>query len=124
MTYMLLQIGEFARLAGLPVRTVRYYGDVGLLPPSSVDPASGYRRYGIDQLERARQLIALKSTGLTLDEIRLVLDDHLTATSFVRCSKQRSSNSRRNRTVWGNSYSGREPNSNRSIGGSNIQWQT
>lgn len=82
MTYMLLQIGEFARLAGLPVRTVRYYGDVGLLPPSSVDPASGYRRYGIDQLERARQLIALKSTGLTLDEIRLVLDDHLTGDQF------------------------------------------
>ncbi|MGI9595840.1 MAG: MerR family transcriptional regulator, partial [Acidimicrobiales bacterium] len=68
---MLLQIGEFARLADLSVRNVRYYGDVGLLPPSSVDPTTGYRRYTVGQLERARQLIALKATGLSLDEIRL-----------------------------------------------------
>ncbi len=79
---MLLQIGEFARLVGLSVRTVRYYGDVGLLPPSSVDPTSGYRRYRVDSVERARQLIALKATGLSLDEIRLVLDDALTTEQF------------------------------------------
>lgn len=79
---MLLQIGEFARLVDLSVRTVRYYGDVGLLPPGSIDPTSGYRRYRIDQVERARQLIALKATGLSLDEIRLVLDDELSISEF------------------------------------------
>lgn len=79
---MLLQIGEFARLVGLTVRTVRYYGDVGLLPPSSVDPTTGYRRYRVDSVERARQLIALKATGLSLDEIRLVLDDALSTEQF------------------------------------------
>lgn len=79
---MLLQIGEFARLIDLPVRTVRYYGDVGLLPPSSVDPASGYRRYTVDQVERGRRLIALKASGLSLEEIRLVLDDHPTTAQF------------------------------------------
>ncbi len=79
---MLLQIGEFARLCDLPVRTVRYYGDLGLLPPDSVDPASGYRRYTVGQLERVRQLIALKASGLSLEEIRLVLDDQLTVEQF------------------------------------------
>ena len=57
---MLLQIGEFARLTNLPVRTIRYYGDLGLLPPAEVDPSSGYRKYRIDQVERVAQLVALK----------------------------------------------------------------
>lgn len=82
MVHMLLQIGEYARLTDLPVRTVRYYGDLGLLPPASVDPNTGYRRYRVDQIERARRLVALKATGLTLDEIRLVLDDRLTLDQF------------------------------------------
>ncbi len=79
---MLLQIGEFARLAGLPIRTVRYYGDLGLLPPAEIDPSSGYRRYRVAQIERANRLQALKETGLSLEEIRLVLDDLLTAEQF------------------------------------------
>ena len=79
---MLLQIGEFARLTGLSVRTVRYYGDVGLLPPATVDPSTGYRRYRVEQVERASRLVALKSTGLSLDEIGLVLDDRLTGHQF------------------------------------------
>lgn len=79
---MLLQIGEFARLTGLPVRTVRYYGDLGLLPPAEIDPSSGYRRYLVTQVERANRLIALKESGLSLEDIRLVLDDQLTASQF------------------------------------------
>jgi DNA-binding transcriptional MerR regulator len=79
---MLLQIGEFARLTGLPVRTVRYYGDLGLLPPAETDPSSGYRRYRVSQVERANRLQALKETGLSLDEIRLVLDDQLSGEQF------------------------------------------
>ena len=79
---MLLQIGEFARLAGLPVRTVRYYGDLGLLPPAEVDSVTGYRRYSIDQVGRAAQLVALKETGLALEEIRLVLDDQIDDHAF------------------------------------------
>ncbi len=82
MAFMLLQIGEFAHLVGLSVRTVRYYGDLGLLPPSSIDPASGYRRYSVDGVERARQLIVLKATGLSLEEIRLALDDELSPEQF------------------------------------------
>ncbi|MEM7326588.1 MAG: MerR family transcriptional regulator [Actinomycetota bacterium] len=79
---MLLQIGEFARLTGLPVRTVRYYGDLGLLPPAEVDPSSGYRRYRVAQVERANRLIALKETGFSLEEIGLILDDQLTPVQF------------------------------------------
>lgn len=79
---MLLQIGEFARLVELSVRNVRYYADLGLLPPTEIDPTTGYRRYGIDQVDRALQLIALKELGLSLDEIALVLDDQLSEQQF------------------------------------------
>lgn len=82
MTFMLLQIGEYAHLTDLSVRTVRYYGDLGLLPPASVDSSTGYRRYRIDQVERARRLVALKATGLSLEEIGLVLDDQLSNAQF------------------------------------------
>ncbi len=79
---MLLQIGEYARLVDLSVRTVRYYADLGLLPPAEIDRTSGYRRYRLDQVDRARQLIALKEIGLSLDEIALVLDDQLSERRF------------------------------------------
>ena len=79
---MLLQIGDFARITGLPVRTIRYYGDLGLLSPAEVDPSSGYRYYRVSQAERVSRLLALKECGLSLEEIRLVLDDRLTPEEF------------------------------------------
>ncbi|MEM8923622.1 MAG: MerR family transcriptional regulator [Actinomycetota bacterium] len=81
---MLLRIGEFARLIGLPVRTVRYYGDIGLLPPSEVDPSTGYRRYGLERIAEARRLLALKELGLPLDEIAEVMADRLDDDGFRR----------------------------------------
>jgi len=67
---VLLRIGEFARLVQLPVRTVRYYGDIGLLPPTETDPATGYRLYDLDRVERGRRLLALKALGLPLDAVQ------------------------------------------------------
>jgi DNA-binding transcriptional MerR regulator len=42
-------IGEFARLAQVTVKTLRYYDEAGLLKPAHVDPDSGYRRYNVIQ---------------------------------------------------------------------------
>ena len=84
MSNLLLRIGEFARLAGIPVRTVRYYGDIGLLVPSEVDRHTGYRYYGLDRVEVVRRILTLKDLGLTLDEIAAVLDDRLDQSTFRR----------------------------------------
>src|ERR671918_138729 len=51
MTERLYRIGELARLTGVPVKTIRYYSDLGLLPPAAVR-GSGYRLYA----ERDRAL--------------------------------------------------------------------
>jgi DNA-binding transcriptional MerR regulator len=71
----MFSIGEFARFAGVSVRTVRYYDEVGLLPPVAVDPATGYRSYGADQLARLHRIVALKELGLSLRQLQPLLDD-------------------------------------------------
>ncbi|WP_091526829.1 MerR family DNA-binding transcriptional regulator [Microlunatus soli] len=49
-------IGAFAQLSGLTVETLRHYHQVGLLVPAEVDGRTGYRRYLLRQLPRARWL--------------------------------------------------------------------
>lgn len=63
-----------ARLAGTTSRTLRHYGDVGLLAPSRIG-ANGYRYYGADALVRLQRILLLRSLGLPLSAIRGVLDD-------------------------------------------------
>jgi DNA-binding transcriptional MerR regulator len=49
-------VGEVARLAGVSVRTLHHYDEVGLLPPSGRSEA-GYRLYSPTDLERLRQIL-------------------------------------------------------------------
>ena len=67
-------IGEFARLAGVSVRTLRHYDDIGLLRPVTVDPDTGYRGYSAEQLGRLNRVMALKDLGLSLTQARRLLD--------------------------------------------------
>lgn len=67
------QIGEFSRITGLTVKTLRYYHEQGLLEPCRVDPDSAYRYYGQASLERARAIAALKSLDFDNAEIAAAL---------------------------------------------------
>jgi DNA-binding transcriptional MerR regulator len=69
----MFSIGEFARLGGVSVRTLRHYDDIGLLKPAQVDPVTGYRGYSPDQLAQLNRVIALKELGLTLTQARRLL---------------------------------------------------
>ena len=64
------QIGEFAELGGVSRKTLRFYDEIGVLRPSSVDPRTGYRRYLPQQLEDLASIIALKNLGVSLAEVR------------------------------------------------------
>jgi len=72
-------IGDFAHLGRVSVRMLRHYDAVGLLPPAHVDPSTGYRFYTAAQLQRLNRLVALKDLGLTLDQVKVVLDEKLSA---------------------------------------------
>jgi DNA-binding transcriptional MerR regulator len=71
----MLSIGEFARLGGVTTRTLRHYGELGILEPAKVDPTSGYRSYSVDQLADLRRVLALRELGVGLDQIRKLLVD-------------------------------------------------
>jgi DNA-binding transcriptional MerR regulator len=71
----LMSIGEFASASRLSQRALRLYGEKGLLPPSWVDPASGYRYYRVDQLQAATRIALLRRAGMSLVEIRAFLRD-------------------------------------------------
>jgi DNA-binding transcriptional MerR regulator/effector-binding domain-containing protein len=68
-------IGEFATIGRVSVRMLRHYDTLGLLTPARVDPHSGYRSYGADQLRRLNRLLALKDLGFTLDQVGQLLED-------------------------------------------------
>jgi DNA-binding transcriptional MerR regulator len=67
-------IGEFARLGAVSIRTLRHYDEIGLLLPAEVDPVTGYRSYSAKQLRPLNRIVALKDLGLTLGQIRQLLD--------------------------------------------------
>jgi DNA-binding transcriptional MerR regulator len=65
-------VGELAKRAGLTVRTLHHYEELGLLHPSGRSDA-GYRRYGPDDVLRLHRLLALRETGLALKDIAPLL---------------------------------------------------
>jgi DNA-binding transcriptional MerR regulator len=73
MATTLLTIGEFSRMTHLSVKALRHYHDVGILEPAEVDPHSGYRSYGADQVTPAQVIRRLRDLGMPLDSIRAVL---------------------------------------------------
>jgi DNA-binding transcriptional MerR regulator len=74
----MLKIGDFARLSQVPVKTLRYYDDLGLFKPARVDAVNGYRYYAVDQLPRLNRLLALKDLGFSLEQIGQVLNEGVT----------------------------------------------
>ena len=67
-------VGEVAALAGVSVRTLHHYDELGLVVPSGRTEA-GYRLYDHADLERLQEVLALRATGLPLGEVKAVLDD-------------------------------------------------
>lgn len=64
-----MRIGELAARSAVPVKTIRYYEEIGVLAPPARSP-SGYREYGEEAVERLQFVRASQSVGLTLGEIR------------------------------------------------------
>ena len=69
----LYSIGELSRRTGLTVKTIRFYSDKGIVPPTDRSPA-GYRLYGLDALARLDLARTLRDLGLDLAAVRKVLD--------------------------------------------------
>lgn len=67
-------VNEVSKLSGVSRRTLQYYDKIGLLPPSAVKE-SGYRQYDDESLRRLWSILFYKELGLSLDDIRLILEN-------------------------------------------------
>ena len=65
---MSYSVGEVSRFAGVTVRTLHHYDEIGLLRPSRKS-GSGYRRYDEGDLERLQEVLFFRELGFGLEEI-------------------------------------------------------
>lgn len=63
------KIGDFSKIVDIPVRTLRYYAEYGVLIPSEVDTFTGYKYYSDENIIECELIKLLKSLDFTLDEI-------------------------------------------------------
>lgn len=70
----LMTIGDFSRASRLSAKTLRYYHDVGLLAPATIDPSNAYRRYESGQIATAQIIRQLRALDVPVDTIRQILD--------------------------------------------------
>lgn len=78
----MFRIGEFAQIAQVSGRQLRFYDQLGLLRPAHTDPETGYRYYSIRQLPRLNRILALKELGLTLEQIGPLLENQISPTEL------------------------------------------
>ncbi|WP_188196341.1 MerR family transcriptional regulator [Nonomuraea sp. SYSU D8015] len=71
---MSFSVGQVARLAGITVRTLHHYDEIGLLTPGERTHA-GYRRYTDADLVRLQQILLYRELGFPLEEIAVILDE-------------------------------------------------
>ena len=87
-------INKFAKLAGVSVRTLHYYDEIGILSPRRVS-SNGYRVYGQKEVDLLQQILLYRELGVPLDEIKRIvwsknydgitaLQGHLTALKSKR----------------------------------------
>ncbi len=78
-----MRIGELTERAEVTPRTVRYYESIGLLPPGERE-GHGQHYYSEETLARLRKIDQLKKLGLSLEEIRDVIDLYFTDPSGMQ----------------------------------------
>ncbi|MDN4601547.1 MerR family transcriptional regulator [Paenibacillus sp. F6_3S_P_1C] len=77
-----MRIGDLTERAGVTQRTVRYYESIGLLP-SGEREGNGHHYYTEETVARLHKIDQLKKIGLSLEEIRDVIELYFTDTSGV-----------------------------------------
>jgi effector-binding domain-containing protein len=85
----MIRIGDFSKLSRVSIKTLRFYDEMGLFKPISVDRFTGYRSYEYDQLPRLHRILALKDLGFSLEEIGQLLEGDLSVEQMRGMLKMR-----------------------------------
>lgn len=85
----MMNIGDASRVVGLPVKTVRYYEDIGLV--NAQRSASGYRLYGQNEIHKLSFVQRARSLGFSIDQCRALLslyeDNNRTSAEVKKIAK-------------------------------------
>lgn len=87
----MFKIGDFSKLSRVPVKTLRYYDDIGLLKPVGVDRFTRYRYYSVEQLPLLYRILGLKELGFSLEQIAQLLAGDLNPEQIRRMLELRRS---------------------------------
>lgn len=83
------KVGELAKMAGITIRTLRFYDQIGLFSPSGYSQ-SGYRLYTEKDISHLQQILSLKELGLSLEQIKAVMaGDQLSLLDIVSLQMDR-----------------------------------
>jgi DNA-binding transcriptional MerR regulator len=89
------RVQDFAELAGVTVRALHHYDRLALLQPKRT--GAGYRLYCLRDLERLEQIVALKFLGLSLKQIKTLLDRETRGLSETLRSQRKALEEKRRR---------------------------
>lgn len=81
-------IGAFSKINKITTKMLRHYDEIGLLKPNNVDKFTGYRYYTTEQLPKLHEILALKQMGLSLQDIKEVLDNPSALNIFLKLKEE------------------------------------
>ncbi len=81
-------IGMFSKINRITTKTLRHYDEIGLLKPEHVDAFTSYRYYTTRQLTQLHKILTLKQMGLSLSDIKEVLDNPKAVDLFLKLKEQ------------------------------------
>lgn len=84
----MFSIGMFSKINKVTTKTLRYYEEMGLLEPEYIDKFTRYRYYTTNQIPKLHKIINLKQMGLSLNEIKEVINNPSEAEKIL-ISKER-----------------------------------
>ncbi|WP_062049597.1 MerR family transcriptional regulator [Bacillus sp. JCM 19034] len=73
----MFKISEFSMLSKIPLKTLRYYDQIGVLKPDKVDQDTRYRYYSAEQLLKVNRILIYKELGFTLQQISPLLEEEI-----------------------------------------------
>lgn len=68
-------IGKLSKISGVSTRTIRFYGEIGLLN-CTTNPDTNYRFYCEEDIKRLEQILLFKSLGFSLEDIRILVSSN------------------------------------------------
>ena len=68
------RIGQFSQMTKVTIKALRFYEEEGLLEPTFIEPATGYRYYDSSLLPRVHKIVSLKQSGFFFFLIKMILE--------------------------------------------------